>query len=194
MLHLKLPTDPRWVKDAVEGNLEAILTDHAWCEQKAASTAISMIVLYSEFEEVVIAMTDLCREEISHFGMVHQEIIKRGFQLEAERKDEYVNDLMKFVRSGEGKEKRFIDRMLCAAIIEARSCDRFKVLSETLSDKELAGFYRNLMESEARHYATFIRLAKKYADPESVEIRWKLWLDFEAKIIAGYGKGPAVHG
>lgn len=194
MLNLQLPTDPRWVKNAVEGNIEQILTDHAYCEQKAASTAISLIVRYPEYEDLVETMTALCREEMQHFNLVHQQIKKRGYKLGFERKDEYVNDLMKFIRKGEGREKQFIDRMLFAAMIEARSCERFKVLSDNISDEELAKFYRDLMESEARHYTTFLKLAKKYADEEEVEARWKEWLAYEAEVISKYGKDSTVHG
>jgi len=194
MLGLKLKTDPRWVKNAVENNIEEILTDHAWCEQKAASTAISLIVRYSSKSELVEAMTALSREEMAHFDLVHQEIKKRGFKLGPERKDEYVGDLMAFIRKGEGPERQFIDRMLFAAMIEARSCERFKVLSEHLDDKHLANFYRDLMESEARHYTTFLKLAKKYADEAAVESRWKEWLDHEEQVIGKYGKDVKIHG
>ena len=194
MLGLKLATDPRWVKNAVEQNVEEILTDHAYCEQKAASHAISLIVHYPEYPELVDTMTDLSMEEMSHFKMVHEMIQKRGFKLGRERKDAYVGDLMKFVRKGPDKETRLLDRLLFAAMIEARSCERFKVLSDNIEDQELAQFYFDLMASEARHYTTFLRLAKKYVDPAKVDARWEEWLTYEAEVISQYGNEEKIHG
>lgn len=194
MLGLKLDTDPRWVKNAVEGNIEEILTDHAWCEQKAASHAISLVVNFPEHTELVETMIDLAREELEHFGMVQQEIVKRGFVLGRERKDAYVGDLMKFVRKGMGREIMLLDRLLFAAMIEARSCERFKVLHDHIEDRQLAQFYYDLMASEARHYTTFLKLAKQYIDPEMVDARWQEWLDYEATVIAQYGNHESIHG
>ena len=194
MLGLKLKTDPRWVTNAVEQNIEEILTDHAYCEQKAASHAISLIVNFPEYPELVDTMTDLAREEMAHFKMVHQLIQARGFALGRERKDSYVGDLMKFVRKGPDRKTRLLDRLLFAAMIEARSCERFKVLSDHIEDQELAKFYHDLMASEARHYTTFLRLAKQYLDPERVEARWQEWLVYEAEVISRYGKEEKIHG
>lgn len=194
MLGLKLKTDPVWVKHAVEGNIGEILTDHAYCEQKAASHAISLIVAFPEYPELVETMTDLCREEMAHFGMVHDLIQKRGFELGRERKDDYVNQLMKFVRKGQGRDILLMDRLLFAAMIEARSCERFKVLSDHIDDEELAHFYRGLMASEARHYTTFLRLARQYLDPAAVDARWEEWLVFEGDLITRYGKDERIHG
>jgi tRNA 2-(methylsulfanyl)-N6-isopentenyladenosine37 hydroxylase len=194
MLGLKLKTDPRWVKNAVEGNIAEILTDHAYCEQKAASHAISLIILFPERTELVDTMTDLAQEEMAHFKMVHQLIQKRGFQLGRERKDDYVNELVKFVRKGWDKETLLLDRLLFAAMIEARSCERFKVLHDHIGDAELATFYYDLMASEARHYTTFIKLAKTYIDPAVVDKRWEEMLDFEAEIIGRYGDRERIHG
>ena len=195
ILRLQLPTDPRWA-NKVEENLEDILSDHAWCEQKAATNAIMLIINNAEKEDLVTAMTEISIEEMQHFQMVHDIIKERGYEFLRERKDDYVNDLMKFLKkSSDGsRESGLIERLLFAAMIEARSCERFKVLSENLKDEKLAQFYRDLMESEAAHYTTFINLARKYAGNIDVESRWKAWLEHEAQIIANYGKGVTVHG
>ena len=195
ILRLQLPTDPRWA-NKVEENLEDILSDHAWCEQKAATNAIMLIINNAEKEDLVTAMTEISIEEMQHFQMVHDIIKERGYEFLRERKDDYVNDLMKFLKkSSDGsREGGLIERLLFAEMIEARSCERFKVLSENLKDEKLAQFYRDLMESEAAHYTTFINLARKYAGNIDVESRWKAWLEHEAQIIANYGKGVTVHG
>jgi tRNA-(ms[2]io[6]A)-hydroxylase len=193
MLGLKLPTDPHWANIA-ESNLEEILIDHAWCEQKATTNAISIIVSYPEFTDMVNELLIIAKEELSHFEMVHEKIKARGFKLGPERKDSYVNELYKFMRKGFRREIVLMDRLLFSAMIEARSCERFKVLSENINDKELAGFYRELMISEAGHYTTFIQLAKKHLNPEEVDKRWKEWLEHESKVIANYGKGETIHG
>ena len=195
ILRLQLPTDPRWA-NKVEENLEDILSDHAWCEQKAATNAIMLIINNAEKEDLVTAMTEISIEEMQHFQMVHDIIKERGYEFLRERKDDYVNDLMKFCKkSSDGsREGGLIERLLFAAMIEARSCERFKVLSENLKDEKLAQFYRDLMESEAAHYTTFINLARKYAGKIDVESRWKAWLEHEAQIIANYGDGVTVHG
>jgi tRNA 2-(methylsulfanyl)-N6-isopentenyladenosine37 hydroxylase len=193
LLGLKLPTDPRWV-NVVEKDLSEILTDHAYCEQKAASNAISVIVKFPEYTDVVKEMVRICNEEMSHFDQVHDEIIKRGFQLGKERRDEYVHDLLGFIMTGGSREKYFVERMLFSAMIEARSCERFKILSEEISDPDLRQFYRDLMESEAEHYATFIGFAKKYGHGIDVDARWKEFLDFEASLMEKYGKKQTMHG
>jgi tRNA 2-(methylsulfanyl)-N6-isopentenyladenosine37 hydroxylase len=193
LLGLKLPTDPRWV-NIVEKDLSEILTDHAFCEQKAASNAISVIVKFPEYTDVVKEMVRICNEEMAHFDQVHDEIIRRGFVLGRERKDEYVHDLLEFIMTGGSREKHFVERMLFSAMIEARSCERFKILSEEMSDPELRKFYRDLMESEAEHYATFIGFAKKYGHGIDVEGRWKEFLHFEASLMEKYGKKQTMHG
>jgi tRNA-(ms[2]io[6]A)-hydroxylase len=193
MFRLKLPTDPRWV-NIVEKKIEEVLTDHAFCEQKAASTAISLIAHFPEYPELVNAMTELVKEEIEHFERVHEFILKRGYTLGRERKDPYVHDLMKFIRKDGSREGKLLDRLLLAAMIEARSCERFKVLSENIADQELAFFYRELMESEASHYAMFIKLAKKLCPNQNVDARWQAFLVFEAEVIANYGKKETIHG
>ena len=193
MLHLKLPTDPRWVNLA-EKSIEEILIDHAFCEQKAASTAISFIVTYPEYSDLVTAMIALVKEEISHFQLVHQKILDRGYVLGRERKDNYVLEIMNFFSKNVSREKRLIQRLLIAALIEARSCERFKVLSENINDQELAKFYKDLMVSEANHYTMFLNFARKYGDRKEVDSMWKNLLLYEAKVISKYGKTSHIHG
>ncbi|HET6244996.1 MAG: tRNA-(ms[2]io[6]A)-hydroxylase [Bacteroidetes bacterium] len=193
MLGLKLPTDPRWV-NIVEKNIDEILTDHAFCEQKAATNAISIIVNYPEYPDLVDALVELAREELDHFKMVHDRIVARGGVLGRERKDEYVNELYKFIRKGYNRNIVLVDRLLFSALIEARSCERFKVLSENIQDKSLSDFYHQLMISEATHYTMFLKFAKQYANGENVDSRWKEWLAFEAGIINNYGKKETIHG
>jgi tRNA-(ms[2]io[6]A)-hydroxylase len=193
MLGLKLPTDPRWV-NIVESNLEEILTDHAWCEQKAASNAITIITYNPELTDLVADLLALVKEEISHFEQVFEIIKARGFTLGRERKDSYVNELYQFMQKGGSRNASFVDRMLFSALIEARSCERFKVLSENIADAELSKFYYELMVSEAGHYTTFLTYARKYGKEVDVDKRWKEWLAHEAKVIANYGKKETVHG
>jgi len=194
MLGLKLPTDPRWV-NIVEMNIQEILTDHAYCEQKAASNAISCIIRFPEYSDVVAEMVRISREEMEHFGRVHQELLKRGLSLGRERKDEYVLDLADYIRSGGGsKEQQFVDRMLFAAMIEARSCERFRLLSQEIADAELRQFYHELMISEAEHYTTFLGFARKYAGKINVDQRWQDFLSFEASLMEKYGKKETIHG
>ncbi|MVN92084.1 tRNA 2-methylthio-N6-isopentenyl adenosine(37) hydroxylase MiaE [Mucilaginibacter sp. HME9299] len=194
MLKLQLPTDPRWVTNVVESNIEEILTDHAFCEQKAASNAITLIVQNPNLSDLVQEMALLVQEEMDHFKRVHDIILARGYILGRERKDDYVNELLKFMKKGGTREEQLIDRLLFAAMIEARSCERFKVLSENINDEELAVFYHELMISEATHYTTFLRLARKYAGKIDVETRWKDYLAYEAQVIQNYGKRETIHG
>ena len=193
MLGLKLPTDPRWV-NIVKKNIEEILTDHAYCEQKAASTAISIIIGFPDRSELVKEMTALVREEMGHFNMVHEKIVERGWKLGRERKDEYVIELMKFFPKGGSKTTHLVHKLLYAALIEARSCERFRLLSENIADKELADFYRNLMVSEANHYTMFLGFARKYGDREVVDQKWQDLLVYEAEIMANLGKKESMHG
>jgi tRNA-(ms[2]io[6]A)-hydroxylase len=193
MFRLKLPTDPRWV-NIVEKNIEEILTDHAFCEQKAATNAITIVVKFPEKTELVTAMLELAQEELSHFQQVHQKLIERGYVLGKERRDEYVNLLYDFQRKGGSREVHLIDRLLFGAMIEARSCERFKVLSDNINDADLREFYRMLMVSEANHYTMFLNFAKKYAEGQDVEKRWQEWLDYEGEIIKGFGVKETIHG
>ncbi len=192
---LQLPTDPRWV-NIVESNIEEILTDHAWCEQKAATNAITIVTINSEYPDLVTDMLALAKEELEHFELVHNIIKKRGLKLGRERKDEYVGELVQYMKQSNtgSRVSGFVERMLFSAMIEARSCERFKVLSQNIEDSELATFYRELMESEAAHYTTFIGYARKYGDGIDVEKRWREWLEFEASVIVKYGKKQTVHG
>ena len=195
MLGLKLETDPRWV-NIVEKNIEEILTDHAYCEQKAATNALSIMISYPYYTDIVDAMLVLAKEELTHFEMVHQKIKDRGLKLGFERKDEYVGELYKFMRKGDHrKEIVLIDRLLFAAMVEARSCERFRLLSEQINDQDLKEFYRDLMISEATHYTLFIGFARKYgATAENIDARWQQWLDYEATILKKYGKKETIHG
>jgi tRNA-(ms[2]io[6]A)-hydroxylase len=194
ILKLQLPTDPKWVKNVVESNIEEILTDHAFCEQKAASNAITLIVQNPNLSDLVQEMALLVQEEMDHFKRVHDIILERGFVLGRERKDDYVNELARFIIRGGGREAQLIDRLLFSAMIEARSCERFKVLSDHINDEQLSAFYYELMVSEAAHYTTFIRLAKKYAATIDVDKRWKEFLGYEAIVIQNYGKKETIHG
>lgn len=193
MLGLKLPTDPRWV-NIVETNISEILTDHAWCEQKAATNAITIIANNSEHEDLVTDLLALAKEELEHFQMVHEIIKNRGYELGPERKDSYVNELYKFMTVGGSKQQRLVDRLLFSAMIEARSCERFKLLSERISDPELSKFYYDLMVSEAGHYTTFLGFARKYGGNIDVNKRWNEWLAYEAEVIQNYGKEETIHG
>src|SRR6185369_11519641 len=182
MLGLKLATDPRWVNIVAE-NIEEILTDHAWCEQKAATNAIGLVIQNPEKTDLVDAMLEIAKEELLHFQMVHEKIKARGLKFGRERKDDYVGELNAFMRKGHSREIALVDRLLFGAMVEARSCERFKVLSENIKDPELAKFYRDLMISEAGHYTTFLGFARKYVDNFDVDKRWQEWIEFETSII-----------
>ncbi|NER17646.1 tRNA-(ms[2]io[6]A)-hydroxylase [Spongiivirga citrea] len=194
MLGLKLSTDPRWV-NIVEKNIEEILVDHAYCEQKAASTAISLIIGFPEKTALVQEMIALVKEEMSHFKLVHDHIIKRGYVLGRERKDEYVLKLLKFFPKGGSRTTHLVHKLLYAALIEARSCERFRLLSENINDEELAAFYRNLMVSEANHYTMFLKFARKYGeDRKLVDRKWQDLLEYEAEIMKELGTVGTMHG
>lgn len=193
MLGLKLPTDPRWV-NIVEKNIDEILTDHAYCEQKAASTAISLIVSFPEYTELTQEMIALSREEMGHFKMVHDRILARGKTLGRDRKDEYVVALLKFFPKGGSRTSQLVHRLLYAALIEARSCERFRLLSEQLEDKELADFYHKLMISEAGHFTMFLNFARTYGDRKEVDQKWDALLSYEATIMKDLGNKETVHG
>ena len=182
MLGLKLPTDPRWVNLA-EKSLEEILTDHAYCEQKAASTCISLIQVFPDKERLVDEVSPVVTEEWGHFRMVLAELKKRKLKLGVQRKDVYVNKLLEFQKKGGNPIERFLDHMLTMALIEARSCERFKRLSEGLDDVYMRKFYRKFMESEAGHYTLFINLSEYYIDKKIVRKRWKEWLDYEKDLM-----------
>lgn len=193
ILGLHLPTDPRWVNLAGI-SLEAILTDHAYCEQKAALTCISLIQRYSQKSELVKQLSPIVTEEWGHFRLVLNELHKRGLQLGTQRKDIYVNKLLEFQQKGGDEEGRFLDQLLTMALIEARSCERFKRLSEGLNDEYMRNFYRRFMESEAGHYTLFIELSELYISKEKVRTRWKQWLEYEASVIQGMElRGDRIH-
>ena len=193
ILGLQLPTDPRWV-DLAGKSIEEILTDHAYCEQKAATTCISLIQRYSEREKLVKELAPIVTEEWGHFRLVLQELEKRNLKLGKQRKDEYVNKLIDFQKQGGSVESRMLDQLLTMALIEARSCERFKRLSEGLNDEYLRNFYRRFMESEAGHYTLFIELSETYIDKEKVRKRWADWLEYEAGVINDLEvRGDRIH-
>jgi len=193
ILGLQLPTDPRWVNLA-EKSLQYILTDHAYCEQKAAISCISLIQRYSRKEKLVQELAPVVTEEWGHFRLVLAELQKRGLVLGNQRKDEYVNALLHFTQKGGSEEGRLLDQLLFMAMIEARSCERFKRLSEGLQDEYLRKFYRRFMESEAGHYSLFIELAETYIYKEKVRSRWQEWLAYEADVIKKLEvRGDRIH-
>ncbi|WP_139959862.1 tRNA-(ms[2]io[6]A)-hydroxylase [Flavicella sediminum] len=193
MLGLKLPTDPRWVNIA-EKNIEEILIDHAYCEQKAASTAISFILSFPERTELVTAMVAMVKEEMSHFKMVHDKLIARGIPLGPNRSDKYVVELIKFFPKGGSKLSNLIHRLLYSALIEARSCERFRLLSENLADPELSKFYHDLMVSEANHYILFLTFARDFGVREEVDKLWDDLLVYEAEIMKKLANTESIHG
>lgn len=193
MLGLKLATDPRWV-DLASMSIEDILTDHAFCEQKATTNCISLIQLYPEKEFLVDKLIPIVNEEWSHFKMVIDELKKRSLKLGPQRQDKYVVALNIFFKKGGSPDDRFLDRLLLAALIEARSCERFRLLSLDISDDQLKHFYHKLMISEATHYRLFIDIAEKYFDKEKVKNRWNEWLDHETQVLSELElRGDRVH-
>jgi tRNA-(ms[2]io[6]A)-hydroxylase len=193
MLGLKLPTDPRWVNLA-EKSLEEILTDHAYCEQKAATSCITLIQGWPEKDRMVRELAPIVTEEWGHFRQVLREMDNRGLKLGPQRKDEYVNQLLKFQKSGGSKDDRLLEKLLTFALIEARSCERFRLLSLHISEDELKSFYHSFMVSEAGHYRLFLDLAKEYAEEDRVKTRWQEYLEHEAGIIANLTpRGDRMH-
>ena len=193
MLGLKLPTDPRWVNLA-EMDLGEILTDHAYCEQKATTSCITLIQKYPERKEMVKALAPIVTEEWGHFRLVLNELEKRGLELGAQRKDEYVNELLNFRKKGGSRNEHLVDRLLTNALIEARSCERFRLLSLHISDDDLKGFYHKFMVSEAGHYRLFLDLAKLYGGEEMALARWQEYLEFEAGIMESLTlRGDRIH-
>jgi tRNA-(ms[2]io[6]A)-hydroxylase len=193
MLGLKLPTDPRWVNLA-EKDLEEILTDHAYCEQKAATSCISLIQQFPDKPEMVKALAPIVTEEWGHFRLVLLEMEKRSLQLGRQRKDEYVNELLKFEKKGVSREERLLEKLLICGLIEARSCERFRLLSLYISDDHLKDFYHKFMVSEAGHYRLFLDLARHYFGEEAVRKRWQEYLEYEAGIMQGLEvRGDRMH-
>jgi len=193
VLGLELPTDPRWV-DIAEKNIADILTDHAYCEQKAATSCISLIVQFFDKEKLVEMLTPLVTEEWDHFGRVLVELRKRSLTLGPPRKDDYVDELNKLIRKGGNREQQLVEKLLLNALIEARSCERFRLLWREIKDEELSNFYYDLMVSEAGHYKNFLALAKEYHDPQQVHLRWHVLLSHEAEIMKGLQlRGDRMH-
>jgi tRNA-(ms[2]io[6]A)-hydroxylase len=192
-LGLELPTDPRWA-DVANMNIREILVDHAYCEQKAASSCISLIVLFPEKDKLVEVLTPVVGEEWSHFERVIKELTKRGYSLGRARKDEYVAELNKLIKTGGSRDQLLLERLLMNALIEARSCERFKLLWKNIADKELAEFYYELMVAEAGHYRNFLQLAKEYIPEDVVEERWRELLGQEAEIVKNLDpRGDRMH-
>ena len=193
ILGLRLVSDPRWV-DLAALSLEEILTDHAWCEQKAANSCISLIQKYNDRDELVDGLSPIVTEEWGHFRQVLAELRKRNLRLGKQRKDEYVNRLLAFQKKGGSPEERLLDQLLTMALIEARSCERFKRLSEGLDDRYLRNFYRKFMESEAGHYTLFISLADTYINKQEVRARWKEWIAYETGVMLSIEvRGDRIH-
>jgi tRNA-(ms[2]io[6]A)-hydroxylase len=193
MLGLKLATDPRWVNLA-EKSIEEILIDHAFCEQKATTNCISLIQLYPEKEYLVEKLIPIVNEEWSHFKMVLDELKKRNFKLGPQRQDKYVVGLYNFFKKGGSPDDRLLDRLLLAALIEARSCERFRLISLEINDEKLRHFYHKLMISEASHYRLFIDIAEQYFEKNIVKIRWNEWLEYEVTVLDSLElRGDRVH-
>ena len=193
MLGLKSDTDPSWVAIAEE-NLQQLLTDHAFAEQKAAASAVSIIINFSEETELVQKMSDLAIEEMEHFKMVHEQMIKRGMQLGIDQNSAYARHLIRFFPKTKDRMQNLVNRLMISAMIEARSCERFSVLSKHMKDAELAKFFGDLLASEAGHYSLFLNFARKYQDREIVDKKWQEFLEYEAEYIKKQGKLPLVHG
>jgi tRNA-(ms[2]io[6]A)-hydroxylase len=193
MLGLQFETETSWA-DIAKVNLEQILTDHAFLEQKAASNAVSIIINYSEETELVKEMSNIAIEEMQHFKMVHLLMVKRGMVLGREQKNDYAIRLQKFFNKTKDRKNALVQRLLIAALIEARSCERFKVFSENMEDEELSKFYKNLMISEANHYTTFLKFARAYEEREIVDEKWNALLTFEAQMMRERGNIAKIHG
>lgn len=193
MLGLQFETATSWVEVAKNG-LEQLLTDHAFAEQKAASNAVSIIINYSEETELVKDMSDIAIEEMEHFRMVHNLMVKRGMVLGQAAKNDYALQLQKFFPKTKDRTDSLIQRLLIAALIEARSCERFKVFADNMKDEELVSFYKDLMVSEANHYTLFLGYARKYQDRELVDKKWNDLLAFEAEMMKNRGTTAKVHG
>lgn len=193
MFGLKTDTSSEWAKLA-EDNLKELLTDHAFAEQKAAGNAVSLIINYSEEDELVQIMGDIAIEEMEHFKMVHDILLKRGMSLGQDQRSDYAKYLHAYFSKTKDRTESLVIRLLIGALIEARSCERFKVLSENLNDPELAAFYNSLLKSEAGHHTLFLKLARKYQDRELVDAKWEGLLEHEGLYMAKKGNTPLVHG
>lgn len=193
MLGLKLPTDPRWANLA-EKTLEDILSDHAYCEQKAATSCITLIQLFPDKELLVEKLAPIVTEEWGHFRQVLNELKKRNLSLGYQRKDEYVNSLFKFEKKGGSREERLVEKLLICALIEARSCERFRLLSQNMQSEEMRSFYYQFMVAEAGHYRLFLDLAYYYGQESDVKRRWQEYLDYEKELIRNLSlRGDRMH-
>ena len=192
MLHLRCKTPDRWLRQ-VDEHLDEILIDHAHCEKKAAGTAMNLIFAYVEHDDLCREMTRIVEEELEHFHMVRAILAKRGIRFRRLKPGPYGRRLHEFIRKLE--PGRAVDRLLVAGVIEARSCERFDVLQRHLKDREpeLAAFFGGLFESEARHHATYVRLAKQFDAASRVDERLDELMDHEAAIIQAGDALPRVH-
>ena len=193
MLGLKFETATSWVEVAKNG-LQQVLTDHAFAEQKAASNAVSIIINYSEETDLVRAMSDIAIEEMEHFKMVHEFMVERGMVLGREQTNDYAKHLHAYFKKTKDRTDALIQRLLIAALIEARSCERFKVFAENIEDETLSDFYRDLMVSEANHYTVFLGFARKFQDRKIVDQKWEGLLAYEAEFMKNRGTSAKVHG
>ena len=194
MLKLQLATNPQWATLANQ-NIGDILIDHAYCEQKAASSCISLIVNFPDKAQLVETLTPIVAEEWSHFAMVLEMLKKRNIPLARKRKDEYVILLEKIMTPGGDRENHLMECLLIHALVEARSCERFKILAEQINDDELKEFYKNLLVAEVRHYQMFIDLAKFYSNSDIVDAKFNEFVTKEAKIIELLStRGDRIHG
>ncbi|BBO30888.1 tRNA-(ms[2]io[6]A)-hydroxylase [Lacipirellula parvula] len=190
MLHLQAKTDARWFRQ-VDENLNDVLIDHAHCEKKAAGTALNLIFHYVEDRELCQEMTEIVNEELEHFHLVIDLLERRGVKFRRLKPSQYgrkLNDLC-----SKQEPQRAVDRLLVAGLIEARSCERFQALANYVEDEELATFYRSLFESEARHHATYTRLAMHFAPEKEVMQRLDELAALEAAIIAEGEELPRMH-
>jgi tRNA-(ms[2]io[6]A)-hydroxylase len=193
VLGLELPTDPRWV-DIAKMDIREILIDHAYCEQKAASSCISLIILFPEKQKLVDMIAPVVAEEWEHFQMVLNKLSERGWTLGKPRKDEYVERITSIQKKGGSRQDQLVEKLLLNALIEARSCERFRLLWKEIPDEDLQQFYYDLMVAEAGHYKNFLKLAKEYHEPVYVKKRWKEWLAAEGEIIKNLDiRGDRMH-
>jgi tRNA-(ms[2]io[6]A)-hydroxylase len=190
MLNLHSASPARWLLQA-STNLDELLIDHAHCEKKAAGVAMNLLFAYVEDAELCRAMTEIVQEELSHFHLVLDLLQRRGISFRRLRPSTYGDRLHALVNKQE--PQRAVDRLLVAALIEARSCERFAMLRDHLPDAELSTFYGSLFESEARHHSTYVRLAKSFAPEETVRRRLDELALAEAAIIAEGEEAPRMH-
>ena len=191
MLCLKCETNSEWIEIAKENLLDVIM-DHAHCEKKAAVTGMNLINNYPEKTDLAFEMADLIEEEIDHFRSVVKILDERGETLNEDKGDDYAKKLFNQLRKTQ--PERFLDHLLVAGIVEARSCERLQILADNLDDEKLKAFYTELVKSEAGHYMAFVKLAKNYFDENVVKSRLDELTDLAAEIVKNLSNKPAMHG